>query len=112
MFRGAKYCYGPFTRHQACLRVKNPELLRFRLYSADAERVAEASLSEPQKTADDDDHGNDWLHSITVEASWSLVSGFILGIIRVTIWVIGVSNLLTKSPFQGAYWGDLGCIGF
>ena len=40
------------------------------------------------------------------------MSGLILGIIRVTIWVIGVSNLLTKSPFQGAYWGDLGCIGF
>ena len=26
------------------------------------------------------------------------VSGLILGITRVTIWVIGVINLLTKSP--------------
>ena len=45
MFRGAQYCNGPFTRHLACLRVSNSELLRFRLYSADAERVAEASFS-------------------------------------------------------------------
>ena len=27
-----------------------------------------------------------------------LVSGLIMGITRVTIWIIGVINLLTKSP--------------
>ena len=30
--------------------------------------------------------------------SWDLVSGLIMGINGLTIWVIGVINLLTKSP--------------
>ena len=33
-----------------------------------------------------------------LEGQGDLVSGLIMGIIRVTIWVIGVINLLTKSP--------------
>ena len=35
-------------------------------------------------------HENVWVEGI--------VSRLIMGIIRVTIWVIGVINLLTKSP--------------
>ena len=33
-----------------------------------------------------------------LEGQGDLVSGFIMGITRVTIWLIGVINLLTKSP--------------
>ena len=33
-----------------------------------------------------------------LEGQGDLVSRLTMGIIRVTIWVIGVSNLLTKSP--------------
>ena len=33
-----------------------------------------------------------------LEGQGDLVSRLIMGIIRVTIWVIGVINLLTKSP--------------
>ena len=33
-----------------------------------------------------------------LEGQGDVVSGLIMGIIRVTIWVIGVTNLLTKSP--------------
>ena len=33
-----------------------------------------------------------------LEGQGDLVSGLIMGIIGVTIWVIGVINLLTKSP--------------
>ena len=33
-----------------------------------------------------------------LEGHWDLVSRVIMGIIGVTIWVIGVINLLTKSP--------------
>ena len=33
-----------------------------------------------------------------LEGQGDLVSGLIMGIIRVTIWVIGVITLLTKSP--------------
>ena len=33
-----------------------------------------------------------------LEGQGDLVSGLIMGITRVTIWVIGVINLLTKSP--------------
>ena len=33
-----------------------------------------------------------------VQGQGDLVSGLIMGITRVTIWVIGVINLLTKSP--------------
>ena len=33
-----------------------------------------------------------------LEGQGDLVNGFIMGIARVTIWAIGVINLLTKSP--------------
>ena len=33
-----------------------------------------------------------------LEGQGDLVSGLIMGITRVTIWVIGVINLFTKSP--------------
>ena len=33
-----------------------------------------------------------------LEGQGDLVSGLIMGIIGVTIWAIGVANLLTKSP--------------
>ena len=33
-----------------------------------------------------------------LEGQGDLVSRLIMGIIRVTIWVIGIINLLTKSP--------------
>ena len=33
-----------------------------------------------------------------LEGQGDLISRLIMGIIRVTIWVIGVINLLTKSP--------------
>ena len=33
-----------------------------------------------------------------LEGQGDLVNGLIMGIICVTIWVIGVINLLTKSP--------------
>ena len=36
--------------------------------------------------------------TIYLEGQGDLVSGLIMGIIRVTIWVIGVINPLTKSP--------------
>ena len=35
---------------------------------------------------------------IYLEGQGDLISRLIMGIIRVTIWVIGVINLLTKSP--------------
>ena len=33
-----------------------------------------------------------------LEGQGDLVTGLLMGIIEVTIWVIGVTNLLTKSP--------------
>ena len=33
-----------------------------------------------------------------LEGQGDLVSGLIMGIIRVTIWFVGVTTLLTKSP--------------
>ena len=33
-----------------------------------------------------------------MEGQGDLVSGLIMGITRVTIWVVGIMNLLTKSP--------------
>ena len=33
-----------------------------------------------------------------LEGQWDLVSMLLMGITRVTIWVIGVTNLLTTSP--------------
>ena len=38
-----------------------------------------------------------------LEGHGDLVSGLIMGIIRVIIWLIGVSNLLTKSPGPSKY---------
>ena len=35
---------------------------------------------------------------VYLEGQGDLVSRLIMGIIRVTIWVMGVMNLLTKSP--------------
>ena len=33
-----------------------------------------------------------------LEGHWDLVTRLIMGLTRVTIWVIGLMNLLTKSP--------------
>ena len=38
-----------------------------------------------------------WHQLVYLECHGDLLTGLIMGIIRVTIWIIGVINLLTKS---------------
>ena len=60
--------------------------------------------SETKACSQEEARMTNTIHSLYIcispylEGRGDLVSRLIMGIIRVTIWVIGVINLLTKSP--------------